>query len=65
MRFVYVDLSKGKELSAQNNVFAVPTILFYFDGKELMRKSRNINLYQLKKELERPYLLLFNQEIKG
>lgn len=64
MHFVYVDLSKGKELSAQKNVFAVPTILFYFDGKELIRKSRNVNLDKLKEELKRPYSLLFNQEDK-
>lgn len=64
IKYVYVDLSRGKELSAQNSVFAVPTILFYFDGKELIRKSRNINLYQLKEELKRPYSFLFNKEYK-
>ena len=57
--FAYVDVSDAKELAAQNSVFTVPTIVFFFDGKESLRKSRNINLIELKKELERPYSFLF------
>ena len=57
--FAYVNVSDAKELAAQNSVFTVPTIVFFFDGKESLRKSRNINLNELKKELERPYSFLF------
>ncbi len=59
LKFAYVDLHKAKELAAQNQIFAVPTILFFFDGKELFRKSRNVNLSILEKELERPYSLFY------
>ncbi len=57
--FAYVNVSDAKELAAQNSVFTVPTIVFFFDGKESLRKSRNINLNELKEELERPYSFLF------
>ncbi|MCX7874901.1 MAG: thioredoxin family protein [Melioribacteraceae bacterium] len=53
--FAYIDCNNAKELAAQNSVFSVPTIIFYMQGKELFRKSRNINLTELENELERPY----------
>ncbi len=60
MKFAYVDLHKAQELAAQNRIFAVPTILFFFEGKELFRKSRNVNLTILMEELSRPYSLFFD-----
>jgi thioredoxin 1 len=57
--FAYVNVSDVKELAAQKSVFTVPTIVFFFDGNESLRKSRNINLNELKVELERPYSFLF------
>jgi len=59
MKFAYVNCDKSKEIAAQNGVFAVPTISFNLDGKEFIRKSRNINLTELADELSRPYSLMF------
>lgn len=59
MKFAYVDVSKAKELAGQQSIFAVPTILFYFEGKEFLRKSRNINFPELDSELSRIYSLVF------
>lgn len=56
--FVYIDAAEAKEIAAQQNVFAVPTVLFFFEGKELIRKSRNINLGELYHEIKRPYELI-------
>ena len=58
IKFLYVDVSLSKELSAQQNIFAVPTILFFFDGKEFFRKSRIVNFEELREELDRIYKLL-------
>lgn len=58
--FAYVDCNNAKELSAQNYIFSVPTVLFFIEGKELFRKSRNINLNELELELERPYTFLLS-----
>ncbi len=59
LKFAYINCNEAKELAAQNQIFAVPTILFLFDGKETLRKSRNINLLILKEELNRPYELFY------
>lgn len=59
MKFAYVNTVEAQEMAAQNQVFTVPTILFHLDGKEFIRKSRNINLNILAEELERPYEMMF------
>ena len=48
------------EIAAQNSIFTVPAILIFFDGKEFIRKSRNIGTEELRKEIERPYGLIFD-----
>lgn len=59
MKFAYVDTARSRELAAQHSIFTVPTILFYFEGKESIRKSRNVNLSLLKEELQRIYFMVF------
>ena len=59
MHFAFVNVEEAQELAAQNQVFAVPTILFHLDGKGFIRKSRNINLNMLTEELDRPYSMMF------
>jgi thioredoxin 1 len=55
----YCDTVKSPELAAQNSVFAVPTLLVYFGGRETIRKSRNVGIEELRKEIERPYQIIF------
>lgn len=59
MRFAYINIEDSRELAAQNHVFTVPTILFHLEGKEFIRKSRNISLGVLAEELDRPYSMMF------
>jgi len=56
----YVDIEKMSEISAQNGIFSMPTIVVYFDKKEFIRKSRNINITVFRSEIDRPYSLFFN-----
>ncbi len=58
IKFIYVNIAEAKELAAQKSVFTVPTILFYFDGKEYIRKARIINFDELELEIERYYRLM-------
>lgn len=51
--FAYINCDDNKVAAAQNSVFTVPTLLFFVDGKEVLRKSRNINLTELNGELNR------------
>ena len=57
----YVDSEALPEVAAQNRIFTVPTILVFLDGKEFLRKSRNINLHEFRQDIERPYLLYFDK----
>ncbi len=58
-KMYYCDTKKSPELAAQNSIFAVPTILIYFGGRESVRKSRNIGVNELREHIERPYNLIF------
>ena len=60
IKLFYVNLNESPEISAQNRIFAVPTILVIFDRHEYIRKSRNFGLNELKSEIERPYQLMFS-----
>ena len=57
--FAYANVAESKELAAQQNIFSVPTILFFFEGKEYIRKARFVNLEELSSELERIYSIYF------
>ena len=59
MVFAYVNINETKDLAVTNQVYTAPTILFYFEGKEFIRKSRNINLTTLNQELDRLYSMVF------
>jgi len=57
--FYYVDISLTPDISAQNSVFTIPTLIVFFDGKETIRKSRHIGVDELKDAISRPYKILF------
>ena len=59
MKMYYSDTVKFPEVAAQNSVFAVPTLLVYFTGKEYFRKSRNISVGDLSNDIGRPYGMVF------
>jgi len=59
IKLIYIKSDILPEVAAQNQVFAAPTILVFFEGKEYIRKSRNIGIVELHHEIERPYLMMF------
>lgn len=59
IKLVYVPSDVLPEVAAQNQVFAAPTILIFFEGREYIRKSRNIGIGELQQEIARPYLMIF------
>jgi len=54
-----VDINFSPEISAHYNAFVEPTILVYYDGKETIRKNRNIGIHELEESIKRPYQLIF------
>ena len=59
-KIVSVDISETPEIAAHFNVFAIPTALIFLDGREFMRKSRNMSIDALVKEIERPYNIMLS-----
>ena len=59
MSFYTIDLNFSPEVAAKHSAFVEPTILVFFEGKETIRKSRNIGLYELQIAIDRPYKLIF------
>ncbi len=61
MKMVFVESDKLPELAAQNRVFAAPTIIVFFAGRETIRKSRAFGIDELKAEISRPYSMMFGE----
>jgi len=59
IKILTVDLNFAPEIAAKFSAFIEPTILVFFDGKETIRKSRNIGIYELEEAIKRPYQLIF------
>lgn len=61
MKMIYVQSDKFPEVAAQNRVFAAPTIVVFFAGRETIRKSRSFGVDELRAEIERPYSMMFGE----
>ena len=59
IKLIYIKSDILPEVAAQNQVFTAPTILVFFEGREYIRKSRNIGIGELQREIERPYSMMF------
>lgn len=59
INFYNIDLNFSPEIAAKYNAFVEPTILIFFEGKETIRKSRNISVYELQETISRLYQLIF------
>lgn len=61
MKMVFVESDQLPEVAAQNRVFAAPTIVIFFVGRETIRKSRAFGIDELRTEIQRPYSMLFGE----
>ncbi|MBC8005622.1 MAG: thioredoxin family protein [Verrucomicrobia bacterium] len=59
MKTVYIQSDHQPALAAQNHIFAAPTVLVFFEGRETIRKSRVFGIEDFKREIQRPYSVLF------
>lgn len=60
VEFVDVEMDLLPEVGEERQVFAVPTVIGFFQGKEHFRKVRVFGLEELAEALSRPYELLFS-----
>lgn len=59
IKTLYIQSDQQPELAAWNRIFTAPTVLVFFEGRETIRKSRVFGIEDLKREIQRPYSLLF------
>jgi thioredoxin-like negative regulator of GroEL len=53
-----VDISINEDIAPHFGVFAIPTVLIFLDGKEFFRKSRNMSVDEVIREIKRPYEIM-------
>ncbi len=58
LKQIYLDAHENAEISAQYQVFSVPTMIVFMDGREFAREGRTVSLHQLTEKLKRPYEMM-------
>lgn len=53
-----IDISKTPEIASHFSVFAIPTVLIFFQGREFLRKSRHMSVGEVVEDIRRPYTLM-------
>lgn len=59
MEFIDIEMDLLPEVGSGLEVFSVPTVIGFFQGKEHVRKVRVFGIEELAEAIERPYQLLF------
>jgi thioredoxin-like negative regulator of GroEL len=60
LEMVVVEMDREPEIGREYEVFSVPTVIAFFNGREFFRKVRVFGLEELAETLQRPYELLFS-----
>ena len=59
---VYLDAHENPEISAHYQVFSVPTMLVFLDGREFVREGRAVSMHRLTEQVMRPYQMMTGDE---
>ncbi|HHB79947.1 MAG TPA: thioredoxin [Saprospiraceae bacterium] len=60
MEMFTVSTVTNPEIAGQNRIFAAPTIVIYFTGREQARFTRSVGMSQIVDVIERPYQMIFD-----
>jgi thioredoxin 1 len=60
IEFRLINAEQHPVTSAQFGVFASPTLLVFFEGKEYIRESKNISISDLHDKIDRIYKMIFD-----
>lgn len=60
MEMYTVSTVTNPEIAGQNRVFAAPTILIFFTGREQARFNRSVGMKQIIDVIDRPYQMIFD-----
>lgn len=56
---LYIEVEKLFKIASEYNIFTIPGILVFIEGKETIREARHISVQDLDAKLNRYYELLF------
>jgi len=59
IKSVEVDVEESLKVSASYNIFTIPAILLFVEGKETIREARYISIQDLEGKISRYYDLMF------
>lgn len=59
MELLSIDASSSPALTAEAGVYAAPTILVFFEGREYLRESKYVSVDQLEGKISRYYDMIF------
>jgi thioredoxin-like negative regulator of GroEL len=59
IKSVEVDVEKSVRAAAAYNVFTIPVVLVFIDGKETIREARHISIQDIDHKVARYYSMLF------
>lgn len=59
LKVILIDSEAYPEITAQYGVFANPTLMVFFEGREFQRWSKFVSISQIAEAIDRPYSLLF------
>jgi len=59
VKFYLVNTEQEAIISAHYGIFASPTLLIFFEGKEYIRESKNISISELHDKIDRIYKIIF------
>ncbi len=60
IKFMEINVQMIPEAAGYFNIFVIPSVLVYFDGRESIRQARHVGVASLEKEIQRLYNLMFN-----
>jgi len=55
---IYLDAHQNPEISVEFQVFSVPTMILFLDGREFAREGRSVSIHQLVNQIRRPYEIM-------
>lgn len=58
MRLEFINAAGNSELTARHQVFAAPTLLVFFEGREYIRESKYVSVSELEEKIMKYYRMM-------
>jgi thiol-disulfide isomerase/thioredoxin len=62
IKSIEIDVEKHLAISAQYNIFTIPAVILFIEGKEIIREARHISVEDINNKIERYYELFYGNE---